>query len=79
MLGCGELDLFSGSPRSPPGVPPPLRLSSPNGVGGRWLEPRCANRQHNSWLSSVGSDSMPYSFLAIVCHIPLNILQPHVV
>jgi len=29
MLGCVDLDLLSGSPRSPPGDPPPLRLPSP--------------------------------------------------
>jgi hypothetical protein len=42
MLGCGDLDLLSGSPRSPPGDPSPLRLPSPNGVGRRRLELRCA-------------------------------------
>jgi len=29
MLGGGDLNLLSGSPRSPPGVPPPLRLPFP--------------------------------------------------
>ena len=29
ILGCGDLDLLSGSPRSPPRDPPPLRLPSP--------------------------------------------------
>jgi hypothetical protein len=29
MPGCGDLDLISGSPHSPPGDPPPLGLPSP--------------------------------------------------
>ena len=72
MLGGGDLDLLSGSPRSPPGNPPPLRLTSPNGIGGRWLELRCALRRCYSRLSPIGSDSMPCNFLDVVCRIPLN-------
>jgi hypothetical protein len=52
MLDCGDLDLLSGSPRSPPGGPPP------NGVGGRQLEPRCSHRRCNSCMVVAGLFSL---------------------
>jgi hypothetical protein len=52
MLGCGDLDLFYGSPRSPPGGPPP------NDVGGRQLESRCSHRRYNSCMVVAGLFSL---------------------
>jgi hypothetical protein len=52
MLDCGDIDLFFGSPRSPPGGPPP------NGIGGCQLEPRCSHRRCNSCMVVAGLFSL---------------------
>jgi len=72
MLGCGDLDIFSRSPRSPPGGRPPLRLPpqmalvfvgwNPDAVIGD-VTHGCRRFVLTlcltaSWLSSVGVDSL---------------------